>query len=978
MKKLLMLLAMLLVVVEAYAQGKHKEKKEQKVAVWGHVRDSFTKAGIENVKITIMTKDSVVIDTVRVNGNPQRSAGYDATYRTLVPAVPQHLIIKAEHPDYEDCYVNYNLKYIKRNIFFDAKWHYMKRKDKRVSDMDGELNEVVVKATKVRIAYRGDTIVYNADAFNVPEGSMLDGLLQQMDGVELNEQGEIKVNGRKVDYLTLNGKDFFRGKNKIMLDNLPYYTVKEIKVFEKSTELSEFLGRDVQKKDYVMDVQLKREYSIGTLGNVEAGGGPASQNTQDHKTALKLDRYLARAFGLRFTDNTRITLFGNTNNLSQNGTYVSNRGDWMGNSENTQMASRSLGTNVLLNAKDNKFTDEISVKIQWKDTHRANKYSNESFLSTGSSYKISNGDSNADAFDFNLDNKLKIKLPQLSIPFNMNSKFTIDYKKNILSNNNDYTTFASNPFEDNTSYADTINLKKMRINTNIETLNVFLNCDAAVKLPWGDHIELYVSGNYDKQNNDSYSYNLYKYWKKAENNGVQNQYDHTPNHGYEVESNFIYSIDWLTGWSIQTNFHYNQAYADMTYDYHRLDRLGGIYSETSLENWRQMLPSTRDSLLLCLDMDNTYRYELKNRTYDLNLTTTYTIDTDSLYKRFCAVIPIMLNNRRLDYESEILKTLKHKKEITFEPQIEYEIGVDNMKKVFYIGMEMSQYLPDLYNTLDVTNSTFPLAIRKGNSNLKKSSIYTFTTFYQRRGSHDYNSYLRLSSSITSNAIAQGYKYDTSTGVHTYMPENVNGNWTATFNYLVGSAIDSAKLLHWNLRTFYNIYHCVDLASVNTENVSRRSTVMNHNISIEPEVKYRKSKLTLRASGMIKWINSHRYDTDEFYNPNVNAFNISYGFDCTYTFPWKMQLTSDIKMYSRRGYADESMNIDRPIWNAQITYPFIKGQLIGKLIGSDILGQRTNIDYIINAQGKTETWTNNLGRYIIATLQWKFNKRPKRR
>ena len=58
--------------------------------------------------------------------------------------------------------------------------------------------------------YRGDTLVYNADAFNVADGSMLDALIKQMPGTELKKNGEIFVNGKKIDNLLLNGKDFFR------------------------------------------------------------------------------------------------------------------------------------------------------------------------------------------------------------------------------------------------------------------------------------------------------------------------------------------------------------------------------------------------------------------------------------------------------------------------------------------------------------------------------------------------------------------------------------------------------------------------------------------------------------------------------------------------------------------------------------------------------------------------------------------------
>ena len=101
------------------------------------------------------------------------------------------------------------------------------------------MQEETDKATRVQLAYKGDTIVVDAEAFKIPEGSMLDALVAQVPGAELKADGTIYMNGRKVDYLTLNGKEFFKGKNRIMLDNLPSYVVSKLKFFEKEVPLSQ-------------------------------------------------------------------------------------------------------------------------------------------------------------------------------------------------------------------------------------------------------------------------------------------------------------------------------------------------------------------------------------------------------------------------------------------------------------------------------------------------------------------------------------------------------------------------------------------------------------------------------------------------------------------------------------------------------------------------------------------------------------------
>lgn len=286
MSRFLLCICVLINCMVSEAQTKDVTKT---IDIWGHIRDSFTNASIVGVKVTLMSADSTIIDTTRVFDVSKGRGIFDATYKLTVRAVPRHYIIKASHRDYDDAYVDLNIKYVKRNTSFDAKWHSMKRRNKPISTMDRELGEVVVKASKVRFAYHGDTLVYNANAFNVPEGSMLDGLLKQMDGVEVDNDGNITVNGRHVDYLTLNGSDFFKGKNLVMLKNLPYYTVQKVEFFNKSSERSKVVGFDFDKRDFVGNVQLKREYSIGYMGNVEIGGGVASQSNLDGNTDIKAD-----------------------------------------------------------------------------------------------------------------------------------------------------------------------------------------------------------------------------------------------------------------------------------------------------------------------------------------------------------------------------------------------------------------------------------------------------------------------------------------------------------------------------------------------------------------------------------------------------------------------------------------------------------------------------------------------------------------
>lgn len=198
------------VCLSSFAQDKNT------IFVCQFVRDSFTKYGIPDVFITLADSSGVLIDTMRTErGNAPRDG---RMWHVIMERKPQTFTVKAEHPDYETVVQRLEMKRPGRLTTYRFPELFMKRKMKETT-----MDELTVTATRVQLAYKGDTLVVDARAFKIPEGSMLDALVANVPGAELHDDGTIYMNGRKVDYLTLNGKDFFKGNNRIMLDNLPYY-----------------------------------------------------------------------------------------------------------------------------------------------------------------------------------------------------------------------------------------------------------------------------------------------------------------------------------------------------------------------------------------------------------------------------------------------------------------------------------------------------------------------------------------------------------------------------------------------------------------------------------------------------------------------------------------------------------------------------------------------------------------------------------
>ena len=152
MKKLLLLVLLASTAILMLAQNEPQDKKqpstERTVSLWGHVKSFLTREGIPNALITVMRPDSSVIDTLRsFNMGNWQATKNDAGYRLKVPARPQKFIIRAEHPDFETTYVDFEIKRIARNTYFDAPWHLMKPRsvgrDSIASSLT--LGEVVIK-----------------------------------------------------------------------------------------------------------------------------------------------------------------------------------------------------------------------------------------------------------------------------------------------------------------------------------------------------------------------------------------------------------------------------------------------------------------------------------------------------------------------------------------------------------------------------------------------------------------------------------------------------------------------------------------------------------------------------------------------------------------------------------------------------------------------------------------------------------------
>ena len=138
--------------------------------------------------------------------------------------------------------------------------------------------DVVEVTYKMPVIVKGDTIVYNADSFKNGTERKLEDVLEKLPGVEINEAGQVEIEGKVVNKLMVNGKDFFDGDTKIATKNIPSNAVDKIEVLRNYSEVSQLRGVSNNQDNFALNIKLKEGKENFWFGNITLGGGASPEN----------------------------------------------------------------------------------------------------------------------------------------------------------------------------------------------------------------------------------------------------------------------------------------------------------------------------------------------------------------------------------------------------------------------------------------------------------------------------------------------------------------------------------------------------------------------------------------------------------------------------------------------------------------------------------------------------------------------------
>ena len=430
--------------------------------------------------------------------------------------------------------------------------------------------------------------------------------------------------------------------------------------------------------------------------------------------------------------------------------------------------------------------------------------------------------------------------------------------------------------------------------------------------------------------------------------------------------------------NIGTRFtHNNRREQESIY---RLDRLAN--ADSSFSNPIDILPSVTEYRQV-FDRTNSHLAHYIDNTSNIWADFKYGLGQKAWGQFYLDFrIDATLEAQRHDYERGAIDTLLHR----FAPMFEFKTKPWlRTKEGHHAGLEVRvrSEAPDLLNEAGIVDDTDPMNIRIGNPDLRYAirtdAVLDGNLYSMNKRMHNR---LDLSYGFTHNAIGIGQIYDRTTGRRTFIPANVDGNWDATAKHTINYSFGDGKKHNASMVTQFSYRNSVDLMGDNGQQTTdngqlpiNKSVVRSAALSFSPKLSLSLGKHTLGFSSDIAW---NRYTSDRTTFQDINAWQYRIGTNAIVHLPWKFDLTTDLTLYGRTGYNDTSLNTADVVWNARLARALFKGKLVVMVDGFDILGQLSNVTRTINAQGRTETYTNVLPRYGLLHFIYKFQKRPKQK
>ena len=779
---------------------------------------------------------------------------------------------------------------------------------------DAHLLEVVVvqgKATDMTV--RGDTIAFNADAYKVPQGAMLEELVKRLPGAEIDESGQISIGGQQVSKIMLDGKEFFSGDTKVAMRNLPASMVHQLEMLRQQSDEARVTGFDDDEEETVLNIRTKPDMRQGTFGHAVAGYGLNQ-------------RYELNGLLNYFSQRHQTTLVAGSNNTNGQGLSDLNlddgsRGGRRGGRSGGGFRPQGITTSAQIAANETYTpSDRLEVNANVRYGYRQNDLSarteTENLLPDSPS-TFTNETTDALKRGHNLGGDAYIKW-HATDRTELICRPELHYSWGVDQESRNYRTTDSAESELHRGSQE--NLRKysgLRL-FNMLLLGHKLNDE-------GRTLSLQLNGGFlgDNANTESHS-TLHSV------DGEQSRQtlleDHSQTFSYRIRTGYVEPLTELL--SLQAQLEWSDRIRSSERDY----KMAGTARETDMK-------TRLNSLSAGIDL------KVANELVDL-------------------IVGLRFRPTWMTTElSPLTNQTPHiRREMIWAPSLNfsYTPNKQTMLRLGYWGRSEMPSAGQMYTIPDVTNLRESII---GNPNLRPSYQHQlFGMFRTFLPSSSQAVNIRFFSAYTHHAVISDQSVDAKTQRRQITYINADGG-----EYVLYSNGSFTTPLFTK-----SLSLAVTLGSAYNYRLGRINGVTNgaHSWTLSPDLAlaYSNSWLYLRAKGGVRY---HSGSQSLPLAASPHTYDWRAGGDVSVSLPLGFKVESEALYTQGVGY-QEPYNVSSVLWSAGLSYSFLKDQAATLRIKVyDLLNQQQSISRQVSATEISDTWSNSLGRYAMLHFIYRF-------
>ena len=823
----------------------------------------------------------------------------------------------------------------------------------RLTEQVQHLAEVSVQGKAAEMTVKGDTIEYNTAAYQVSENANVEELLKKMNGVEVDKEGKVTINGEEIKAVRIDGKKFFGDDVQTATKNIPAEMIDKIQVIDEKSEMAKLTGFEDDDTERIINLSLKKNRKKGLFGNYS--GALGADMVADNGRWFDYDnhflnndfRYAANIFTNILLGESQTTIVGSANNTNEIRSGRG-RGFWGGqNAGITRAENIGVNTNI-----------DLTSKIEKKDEKT------ELLLGGDASFNHSNNDtrtiSQRDSYSEEATYIDKDSTNKLSQSWDAQMRLEMEYQidslnKLILRPQISYTNSTSAQTNDYTYDRDSI-----RINDGYQHQNSLQEeIKASMRATYnhkfakpGRSLTMRANFNFTntKGKTDTYA------WDNLLNQALVDQNTHSGNNAlsYSLRTSFIEPI-------------YKKN--------HLLEMVVSLSGNNrhSVKNQYSM-----DSITGDYQYDSIFSNELSNNMYTEQLELNYRWVSEKIDLTAGARVLATQTHSQTYYGGLLARdTLYNRFNWAPNMNFKYKFGRKEFARVIYRGTSRH---PSITQMEPVRNNSDAMNETVGNLGLQPAFNHNIFAMYSRFNQEKFSSIMTgLRANITQDALVNNTIYD-QTGKR-YM-QTVNADmvpWNIGADFMSNTPFynkmfqfHSRTAISYNQRVAYVLREqdadaIAQMIASNTLPLGDASKTGNFRMS---------SDLTLRFTHKIVDIGIKNTNIYSLTHNSLNKKNISHigdwiiSGDVTFHLPKSWNIATDIAYTSRHGY--EGLNdVNELIWNFSVDKTWTNSTLTLKIY--DLLNDKKNIVQTVNETSVSYQKFNTLPTYFMLTYTYKLNR-----